>query len=127
MEAVVKKPSSPRCPDHFMKRICLETTAISLAFLNALGPALNDIIDPHLRVDQTKFHFGRTGSQTEIATPIQIAQSREAALFAKLVEISVRSLGALGLWTHWFNGNGSQEQRKVKVGMVGRWAWGRHR
>ena len=67
-----------------MKKICLETTAISVAVLNALGRALR---------------------QAEVAIPIQVAQTCESALFAKLVEISVRSLGAIGLSTHWFNGN----------------------
>jgi hypothetical protein len=88
-----------------MKRICLATTVMSVAVLNAVGAALNEINSRHLLVAQTKSHFGRTTRQTQVSTPIQVAQSRESALFAKLVEISVRSLGAFGLWIHWFTGN----------------------
>jgi len=88
-----------------MKRICLETTLMSEPVLNPVGPARNEINGRHLLVAQTESHFGRTTRQTEVPTPIQVAQSRESALFAKLVEISVRSLGALGLWTPWFTGN----------------------
>jgi hypothetical protein len=65
-----------------------------------------DISDPHLRVvDQTKSHFGRIARRHEVITPIQPARSRESDLFAKLIEISERSLGALGLWIHSLIGN----------------------
>ena len=62
-----------------------------------------DISDPHLRVvDQTKSHFGCIARRHEVITPIQAARSREFDLFAKLIEISERSLG---LWIHWLIGN----------------------
>jgi hypothetical protein len=88
-----------------MKRICLETTVLPVAVPNAVGPALKEINGRHLLVAQSKSPFGRTTRQTEVPIPIQVAQSRESALFAKLVEISASSLGALGLWTHGFTGN----------------------
>jgi hypothetical protein len=83
-------------PRSFHEEDLLRTTAMSAAVLNALGPAIDELIDPHLRVDHTKPYFDRTARPAEVATPTQVAQSRDSALFAKLVEIPVRSLGALG-------------------------------
>ncbi len=92
-------------PDHLMKRIRLETTSTSEPVLNAVGPVRNEINSRHLLVAQTKSHFGRTTRQTEVPTAIQIAQRRESALFAKLVEIFREAARCARIMTHWFTGN----------------------
>jgi hypothetical protein len=96
-----KQPTGLRRNPRDLGDRALETTAMSPAVLCMLGPTINDIVDPPLRVAaRSKSDFGRIAGEGAPKTERDLGVAR--------VWWEQRRPGdpaSLGLWTHWFNRN----------------------